>query len=90
MIDKISAVNDAVPGNPYQGPIKLILGAVGGGILAGSTLLAKLKNSRAAASVLASALPDNLVQRAIESSPNPDIAAAVAAHLQAVPSSGTT
>lgn len=81
------------PADPYAPLIATGLEILGTIVTGGSLLLANAKNKqaqthKAAAQTLATALPDSLVQKAIESAPTPAIAAAVAAHLQAAPSTG--
>lgn len=93
-VAKGESINNAIP-SPWQGLINnagsLVLGLTT--IVAG--LIAKSQNNKAvaanaaansataAAKVLANNIPSTAVQSTIESSPTPEIAATVAAHLQA-------
>lgn len=90
-----TATNAATaPADPYapivQGGIEAVLALV----TAVSVAVANSKNKKAntataAAQHLATVLPDNLVDKAVNTAPNAQVAAAVAAHLNAAPDTGT-
>lgn len=90
-----SGVNTATaPADPYapivQGGIEAVLGLVTAISLAVANSKNKSANTaNAAAAHLATVLPDNMVEKAINTAPNALVASAVAAHLNAAPDTGT-
>lgn len=82
------------PADPYAPLIQMGIESAAGIITALSLLFANKKNNQAntanaAAAHLATVLPDNLVDKAVNTAPNANVASAVAAHLNAAPDTGT-
>lgn len=82
------------PADPYAPLVQTGIETVAGIVTTLSLLFANSKNKKAntataAAQHLATVLPDNLVDKAVNTAPNGEVAAAVAAHLHAAPDTGT-
>jgi predicted small lipoprotein YifL len=85
-----SGITATAPVDPYAGLLQALLGGVAAVVTGASLVVAKVKNSQAntanaAATHLATVLPDNMVAQAVNSAPTPAIASAVSAHLAAAP-----
>ena len=82
------------PADPYAPLVQTGIETIAGIVTAVSLLFANKKNTQAntanaAAAHLATVLPDNLVDKAVNTAPNALVASAVAAHLNAAPDTGT-
>jgi len=82
------------PADPYAPFVQYAIDGAAALITALSLQFANKKNNQAntanaAAAHLATVLPDNLVDKAVNTAPNALVASAVAAHLNAAPDTGT-